>query len=274
MKTTYTFQEEIQLDPINLPRAALRFSQEIAYPALDVGGSLAQLDALAERAKRSVHLDKPVTSQAHGLAHFLFQQQGFQGNVRNYNDPGNSYLNEVLDRRLGIPISLSVVFLAVAERIGLPAQGIGLPGHFIVSVQGPDGPLFLDPFHGGRQLSVIECARLVELSTGISGPFKPDWLRSSPPEDILARMLYNLRNIYIQQDKWRMALPVVERLRLLQPDNPDHLRDLGTIHNQNGARRQAIEFYERYLALAPEAADANLVRRNLEQTAYKLAKRN
>jgi len=274
MKTTYTFQEEIQLDPINLPRAALRFSQEIAYPALDVGGSLTQLDALAERAKRSVHPNKPVTAQAHELAHFLFQQQGFQGNVRNYNDPGNSYLNEVLDRRLGIPISLSVVFLAVAERIGLPAQGIGLPGHFIVSVQGPDGPLFLDPFHGGRQLSVIECARLVELSTGISAPFKPDWLRSSPPEDILARMLYNLRNIYIQQDKWRMALPVVERLRLLQPDNPDHLRDLGTIHNQNGARRQAIEFYERYLALAPEAADANLVRRNLEQTAYKLAKRN
>ena len=271
---SYTFQEEIQLDPINLPRAALRFAQEIVYPALNVADYLAQLDALADRARRSLHFNKPLVAQAHELAHFLFQQQGFQGNVRNYNDPGNSYLNEVLDRRLGIPISLSVVYLALAERLGLPAQGVGLPGHFIVSIQGPNGPLFLDPFHGGRQLSVIECARLVELSTGVSGPFQPDWLRSTPPKETLARMLFNLRNIYIQQDKWRMAQPVVERLLLLQPDNPDHLRDLGTIHNQNGARRQAIEFYERYLALVPEAADANLVKRNLQETAYKLAKRN
>lgn len=272
--TRLSFQQEIQAVEINLPRAALCFAQEIGYPALDIEHYLRQLDELAVAASPIVCVHADLLSRVVSLAQFLFEGVGFQGNAAEYTDPRNSYLNEVLDRRLGIPISLSVIFLAVAERLEIPAQGVGLPGHFIVSAPGENGPLFLDPFHAGRQISVIDCARLVELSTGYSGAFQIEWLRPVTAGEILARMLYNLRNVYIQQDKWRMAQPAVERLQMLQPENPDHLRDLGTIHRQNGSLRLAIDYYQRYLSLVPEAEDASLVRRNLKETAEKLAKRN
>ncbi len=269
-----TFEEEIHREPIDLPRAALRFAQEICYPELDVNIYLSKLDDLADSARQAISADEKALVRAVQTARYLFQEVGFQGNAGQYGDPRNSYLNDVLERRLGIPISLSVIFIAVSERLDLPVQGIGLPGHFIVSVQGENGPLYLDPFDGGQQLSVIDCARLVEQSTGYTGPFKPEWLRTVQPSYILARMLFNLRNVYIQQDNWRMALPVVEHLHVLQPDVPDHLRDLGIILHQVGSLAQAIDYFERYLTRAPEAPDAALVFRDLQETALKLARRN
>jgi regulator of sirC expression with transglutaminase-like and TPR domain len=270
----FSFQEEIQLEPVNLPRAALCYAQEIAYPALEVDAYLGQIDRFAEAARGPVPSKAGTLIRAQGLAEYLFQELGFKGDVENYADPRNSYLNEVLERRKGIPITLSVIYLAIASRIDLPAQGVGLPGHFIVSVQGENDPFYLDPFHGGRRLTVIDCARLVELSTGYSGPFQPHWLRPASEKEILVRMLFNLRTIYIHQDKWRMALPVVEHLNLLQPEQPDHLRDLGTINRQNGRLRLALDYYAQYLRLAPHAPDADLVRRNYVETAEKLARRN
>ncbi len=218
--------------------------------------------------------DAPVLLRAERLAGYLFDQPGFQGNSANYSDPRNSYLNEVLDRRLGIPITLSVIFLCVAQRLALPAHGVGLPGHFIVSVQGESGPLFLDPFHRGEKLSIIACARLVELSTGYNGPFQPEWLEPAQPPEILARMLNNLRNVYLQQGKWQMLLAVVERLSWLQPDNPEHIRDFGMIYQQNGSLSKALECYQRYLSLAPQAGDAEQIRQKLRETAQNLARRN
>jgi regulator of sirC expression with transglutaminase-like and TPR domain len=271
---TLTFQEEIRQEPIDLPRAALRFAQEISYPALDVASYLTQLDNLAVCARLAISTSASKRGQAEETARYLFQEAGFRGNAGVYHDPRNSYLNEVLDRRLGIPITLSVLYVVVAQRLGIPAQGVGLPGHFIVSVEGSDGPLFLDPFNGGRQLSVIECARLIELSTGYTGPFQPEWLQPASPLEILVRMLHNLRGVYIQQDNWRMALQVVEHLQIAQPKNTDHLRDLGIIHNQMGSLSSAIGYFERYLVMAPEASDAALVRRNLQETAQKLSRRN
>ncbi len=272
--SSLTFQTEIQQEPINLIRAALCFAREIAYPALDIERYLARLDDLVENARQATPAGDALLLQAKAVADYLFVELGFIGNTQNYHDPRNSYINDVLDRRLGIPITLSVIYIEVAKRLELPVQGIGLPGHFIVSVQGTSGPLLLDPFHCGQQLSIIDCARLVELSTGYNGPFQPEWLRPAKTQEILARMLYNLRNIYIQNNDWPMALPVVEYLLMLQPQSPAHLRDLGTIHNQNGSLRLAIEYFQRYLAAAPEAEDANLVRRNLQETAYKLSRRN
>jgi regulator of sirC expression with transglutaminase-like and TPR domain len=269
-----TFQTEIQAEPIHLTRAALCYAREIAYPALEIDLYLAQLDELVENARQATSTGDSVLLRARAVADYLFQNLGFAGNVQEYHDPRNSYLNDVLDRHLGIPITLAVIYMDIAKRLDLPVQGIGLPGHFIVSIEGPNGPLFLDPFHGGQQLSVIDCARLVELSTGFTGPFQPQWLYPVQPEEILARMLYNLRSIYIQQNNWSMALPVVEHLLILQPQNPAHLRDLGTIHNQNGSPRLAIEYFQRYLAAAPQAEDAQLVRWDLKQTAGKMARRN
>ncbi len=274
LMAAFSFQEEIQLEPVNLSRAALRYAQEIAYPALEVETYLGQIDRFAETARELVPSKAGTLIRAQSLAEYLFQELGFKGDVETYADPRNSYLNEVLERRKGIPITLSVFYLAVANRIDLPAHGVGLPGHFIVSVQGENDPFYLDPFYSGRRLTVIDCARLVELSTGYNGPFQPQWLRPVSGKEILARMLINLRTIYIHQDKWRMALPVVEHLRLLQPEQPDHLRDLGTICRQNGRLGLALDYYAQYLRLAPDAPDTDLVRRNYAETAEKLARRN
>jgi regulator of sirC expression with transglutaminase-like and TPR domain len=269
-----TFQEEIRQEPVDLPRAALRLAQEICYPALDVASYLLKLDSLAVCARQVVSPTENNLVRAEKVAHYLFHEAGFRGNTGAYNDPRNSYLNEVFDRRLGIPITLSALYIIVGQCLDLPVHGVSLPGHFIASVDGPNGPLFLDPYHGGRQLTVIDCARLVELSTGYTGPFRPEWLQPAHPLEILLRMLHNLRNVYIQQDNWHMALPVLEHLRTAQPKNPDHLRDLGIIHNQLGSLRLAMDYFERYLVVAPDAADAALVRRNLQETALKISRRN
>jgi regulator of sirC expression with transglutaminase-like and TPR domain len=269
-----TFQEELEQDPINVARAALCFARELCYADLNVSATMTCFDLLAEMVRLEIARLPDRLARAERLADFLFRELGFKGNQESYSDPRNSYLNEVLDRRLGIPISLSVVYLAVAERLDLPAYGVGLPGHFIVAVGGPDGNVYLDPFNEGKRLSIIDCARLVETSTGHSGPFQLQWLKPARADEILARMLYNLRNIYIQRKDWQMALPVVEHLHVIQPSAPDHLRDLGTINRQIGSSMLAIDYFQRYLALAPEAEDAGLVRRNIREIGQAVSRLN
>jgi regulator of sirC expression with transglutaminase-like and TPR domain len=270
----FTFQEEIRYTPVHLTRAALRFSKEIAYPDLEIDHYLALIDQLAEWARAVVPQDSPAFLQARKLADFLFHRFGFRGNADAYEDPRNSYLNEVLDRKLGIPISLSVLFTTVAEEVGLQAHGVGLPGHFIVSVQDRLGVAYFDPFHEGRQLSVEDCARLVQSTAGLGGSFQMDWLKPVAPLDILARMLNNLRNVFLKQEDWPKLLSVIEHLRMLQPDQPGHLRDLGLLHQQLGSLRLAVQLYEQYLRQAPDAADAEMVRSSLQIATSQMARKN
>jgi regulator of sirC expression with transglutaminase-like and TPR domain len=272
--TEFAFGDEIKRDPVDLPRAALCFAREIAYPALDLSQSLAILDQLAAWAGEVIPTDRPAILRGRDLAHFLFIRFGFRGNAQAYEDPRNSYLNEVLDRRLGIPISLSVVFMALAQRLDLQAYGVGLPGHFIVAIQDPLGVAYFDPFHEGRQLTVEDCAQLVQATAGLGDPFQPEWLRPTAPLDILARMLNNLRNTYLKQESWPQLLAVVERLRLLQPELASHLRDLGLIHHQMGFLRQAVGYYEQYLRLAPDAPDRAAIRANLQTVTAQIARMN
>jgi regulator of sirC expression with transglutaminase-like and TPR domain len=269
-----TYSEELNRTPIDIPQAALSYAMEIAYPELEMQiyiDMLAQLENWAREATASAITP---SAKVDALGEFLFQKFGFAGNTADYQDPRNSYLNEVLDRRLGIPISLSVVYLAVARGVGLDAQGVGLPGHFIVRVETPGEWIYLDPFHLGARLSIADCAQLVRASTGYEGEFRMDWLEPASHGEILGRMLNNLRNIYIQQGEWLMALAVLECLQLTQPDQVQHLLDLGLIHHQYGSLRKAVEFFERYLILAPDSPEAGEVRRNLEGAARRLAQLN
>ncbi len=269
-----TFQDEIRQKPIHLSRAALRLASEIAYPGLDVGYYVNRLDHMAETARRFIIPGHTHAEQAETLADYLFTHLEFQGNQREYDDPRNSYLNEVLERRVGIPISLSVIYLALAERLSLPAQGIGLPGHFIVSVQNTAGSVYLDPFHGGTRLSLQDCAQLVHQTTGYSGALQEEWLQPVAPQAILTRMLNNLRLIYLQNQEWPHARSVVEHLRLLQPEMPELLRDLGVIYHREGSLRQAVRYYQAYLRKAPQAPDAKAIRAHLQSAAQKLAMLN
>lgn len=270
----FTFKDELSQRPVNLPRAALRYAQAIAYPELDVYAYLARLEHLSASAGAFVETGAPPQTRAEMLGDFLFRQLGFQGNPDHYADPRNSYLNEVLDRRLGIPITLCVIFLAVAGRLGIPAYGVGLPGHFIVSVAGPEKNYYYDPYHGGLRLSQEDCAELVVATTNYQGTFQPEWLKPVTEPAILTRMLNNLRVIYIQRENWLRARRVIEHLRLLHPNQAEYLRDLGFIHHQNGSLLKAVRYYEQYLLKEPDAADARSISKALQTAAQQLARRN
>lgn len=272
--TEITFQDQIKRSPINVIHAALCFAREIAYPELDVEHYLLRIDHLTQAAREQLPPFLPVREQAEALSDFLFIQKRFQGNRADYLDPRNSYINEVIERRLGIPISLSVIYIAIAQDLGIPAQGVGLPGHFIVGIQGSSGDIYLDPFHGGVRLSQTDCTQLVREATGFSGAFQPEWLKPISPTAILTRMLNNLRNIYLQGEDWPRALAVVERLRMLQPNLPDLLRDLGTIYERKGSLRLAVQYYEQYLRQAPQAVDAETVLPRLRGAVQQLSQLN
>lgn len=247
---------------VDVPYAALLLAREIAYPGLRIDLYLAQLDALAAAARPALRSGDELDRAAR-LAAFLAGKAGFLGNVVAYNDPRNSFLNDVLERRQGIPITLAIVYVAVARRLGLDAYGIGLPGHFIAGVRSGSKRVLLDPFHGGERLAVADCERLVRETAGYQGPFERAWLDPAPPQAILARLLNNLRLIYLQTADWPRALAVLERLQQVQPAEPAHLRDLGLVHYQQGALYEAAGYLEAYLQREPESPEAIAIRDNL-----------
>ena len=272
-----TFAREVQRTGGRLSpgRAGLLFAREVAYPDLLPSASLAILDDLAIEAQRAI-APQPADPEARGiaLADYLFNQAGYQGNADDYADPRNSYLNQVLSRRLGLPISLSVIFLEVGWRLQLPVAGVGLPGHFIVSVSGSDGPVYLDPFHGGRQLNQDDCRNLALAALGSQAVFEPSWLAPTAPRDIVARMLNNLRAFYVSVEDWPLAIAVLTCLQALQPDLPDHVRDLGVLHYRNNSFKKASELFNDYLVLRPDAPDADSVRDGRNRLWEELARLN
>jgi len=271
-----TFESEVHRAGDNLSpvRLGLLLARECAYPDLRPSDYLARLEDMAADAQP--RLQGCANSEARGaaLAEFLFETAGFRGNRSDYTDPRNSYLNQVLERRLGLPITLSVVFLHLAERLGVPAKGVGMPGHFIVSVESEAGPVYLDPFNAGRRLSTSECVELVQGSLGPAVVFDPLWLGPTPPREIVARMLNNLRGFYVSVEDWPMAIGIVDRLLVLQPDQAAHVRDLGVLHYRNGAVRRASQLLTEYLALSPGAQDAEAVRNGRDRLWEELARLN
>jgi regulator of sirC expression with transglutaminase-like and TPR domain len=269
-----TFAEEVSGDALaSAARANLLFAREIAYPDLRPSVYLRELDDWAEAAARIIEGEEDAT-RARSLAEFLFQQQGFHGNRAEYGDPRNSYLNDVLARRTGLPITLSAIFLHLGQQLGLPVYGVGMPGHFIVGVTTEQAALYLDPFNGGAPLNRERCLELVQQSTGYQGRLDLRWLAPTPPRDIVARMLNNLRNVYSRAEDWPHALSVIERLRELQPAEAAHARDLGMVLYRTGALRRAAESLTEYLALAPTAKDADQVRQSRNLLWDELARRN
>ncbi len=268
-----TFAEAVSTPRIDLERAALLYAREIAYPDLQPGPYLEQLDDLAGQARMRLDGDAPA-EQAEALGLFLFGAMGFQGNVDAYFDPANSYLNQVLEHRLGIPITLSVVYGAVAARLGLRVYGVGLPGHFIVGIDAGPATAYFDPFHGGIRRSRAECERLVAQATGFTGPFDDRWLLPMTERAILTRMLNNLVGAHSRRQEWPQAIGAAERLQVVDPDEPGHLRDLGLLLGQDHQYRRACEVLEGYVHLSPAPADAALVRRRIVEIKSMLARLN
>jgi regulator of sirC expression with transglutaminase-like and TPR domain len=240
---------------LNLAEAALLVAAE-EYPDLDVRAYLVRLDEMGVALRDRLE-DEPRPERAiMALNRYLFQEQGFHGNVEQYYDARNSYLNDVMDRRTGIPITLSTVFMEVAARAGLEVEGVGLPGHFVVRVRTPRMPLLVDPFHGGTLLTEKDCQDRLDRIFDGKIKLEPRMLRPCRRKDMLERMLRNLKAIYLRdQDKAR-ALRVVDLLVSIQPGSAEDLRDRGILYAALDCYAFAVRDLESYLAMAPGAKDA------------------
>lgn len=270
----WTLADEMARPSINLPRAALLLARAIAYPQLDISITLRALNEIAEYAHDAVDARLSVEEQGEMLARLLFRELGFRGDVATYADPRNSYLNDVVERRLGIPITLSLLYMDMAARLGLPAYGVNMPGHFIVGLHTRDGDHLIDPFHEGRRLSLNDCAELIQMSIGYAGPLDAAWFEPAPAETILVRMLNNLRAIFVNEQAWDKAVAVIEQLRVVQPDEPEHLRDLGLVYYRQNALPQAAHYLESYMQKAPEADDAAVIREGVRAALQSWAVQN
>lgn len=259
-------------EKINLAEAALLIAAE-EYPRLDVAAYLDKLDRIADLARDRVTLAVDVSDYISAINTTLFEDYGFQGNRENYYDPRNSFLNEVIDRRVGIPITLSVLYIEVARRIGFVVEGVGMPGHFIVRHQSAKETIYIDPFNGGRVLGELGCAELVAEISGGRKRLQAEQLLPVTKKQILARMLANLLGIYARNDH-RRALSVIERILLMQPNSAAHIRDYGLLLALVGHAAQAIAQLERYLKMEPSAADADLVREQIKTIKQDSAKLN
>jgi regulator of sirC expression with transglutaminase-like and TPR domain len=256
-----------------LAEAALWIAAE-EYPDLDVSLWLGRLDALGVRAREVITEDLDADGAAAALNRLLFEDYGLRGNEADYYDPKNSFLNEVLERRLGIPITLSLVYMAVGARAGVTIHGIGLPGHFVVSLERAGAMRLLDPFHGGRSLVVEDCRRLVERLSDGRLRFEPGHLSAVTPREILTRMLRNLKGAYLALGDWRRAHGAVDRLLLLAPEALDEGRDRGDLAARLGDTAGAIRDWETYLRRSPGAPDAERVRHRLRALRQALGRLN
>ena len=252
-----------------LLEAAVAIAQD-EYPELDVQEVLGDVDQLLARIKRRIPADSAQLQRLRILNQFFFRDMGFGGNVNNFYDPDNSFISAVLRTRRGIPISLAVLWLELAQGLGLEARGVAFPGHFMVKVTLPKGQVVIDPFTGQSLSREDLSERLLPYQRGQksleedeAGLAMPDsdiplglYLQSAPPRDIIARMLHNLKEIYRTQEDWQRMIPVQDRLLALDTEAWSEYRDRGLAFAELGKATPAVRDFDVYLANAADAVDA------------------
>ena len=259
-------------DGFPLFEAAASLAQD-EYPDLDVQQVLGEVDQMLARLKRRIPPDAAPMHRLRLLNQFFFTTLGFGGNVNNYYDPENSFINVLLRARRGIPITLAVLWLELAQGLGLSAQGVGFPGHFMMKISLPRGQVVMDPMDG-KSLSREQLAERLEpfrrrsgldVSSGLDDDDAPLglYLQASPSRDIIARMLRNLKEIYKVQHDWPRLLAVQERLIVLLPQAWSEYRDRGMVHSELGHAREAVADLETYVAHASHGPDMRAVMEQL-----------
>ena len=246
-------------EPVPLARGALLIAKE-EYPDLDIDKYVDRLAELAREAEPIVTAGDDTVEKVQLLSHFLFEQKGFEGNGEEYSDPRNSFLNQVLDRRLGIPITLSVIYLEVGRRLGLNLYGVSFPTHFLVKAVDERGELLIDPFSKGIILSLEHIkARLAQI---YNQPVEvhPAMLKSAGARQILVRMLRNLKGIYTGTSDWARALSALDRILMLDPRAIEDLAERGQVYERLECFKAALDDFQSFLSLAPEHPAAEAAR--------------
>lgn len=249
---------------IDLAKAALFIAQE-EYPNLDPDEYLNALDTMAFELQQQLPDRQYPLRIIQTINRYLYDDLGFTGNVADYYDPRNSFLNEAIERRTGIPITLSLIYLEVANRIDFPMVGVGMPGHFLIRPDVPDMETFVDAFNRGEIMFSQDCQERLAQIYGQPVTLQPEFFESVSNRQFLMRMLTNLKFIYLQQQELEKALRAVERILLLFPELMRELRDRGLINYQLGRFGAAITDFENYLTQVPDAEDALVIRRLLNQ---------
>ena len=261
-----------QDEEIDLSRGALLIARD-AYPDLDIGFCLQRIRGLALEVEPRVKGREPHDA-VRELSRFLAVEQRFRGNSECYEDPRNSYLNDVLDRRLGIPITLSILYIAVGRELGLPLAGINFPGHFLVRCAAVPDPVFVDPFSGGRVIGRDALYRMAARIMGKGAVLDDGLLSEAVPAQIFARMLRNLRQIHAGRGDFQRAVSAGERITWLQPETASDLRDLGYLYCRLGAFHRALSCLDEYLRREPEAEDAGTIGNDIALLQSRLAVMN
>jgi regulator of sirC expression with transglutaminase-like and TPR domain len=243
---------------LDLTEASLVVALE-EYPALQVDQYLRQLDGWSDAIRERIGNTRDIIRVVHEINRFLFEQEGFHGEADDYYDPRTAFMNEVLDRHAGLPITLSILYIELSRRVGLPISGVALPGHFLVKVSSIGGDMLIDPFDNGRVLTTKECQKLLDEVYGGGVRLREHHLRSHSKREILAKLLSHLKSVYLTHDNPEGALASVDRLLILDESDAYEVRDRAMLAMQTHRYAEALQSLERYLMLMPHAEDRNAI---------------
>ena len=258
---------------LDLARAALLVAAE-ADPRVDVDHQLHTLESWAAELRGRLDPGWNNLQKLARLRSFVFEDLGFRGDSKDYFSPSNSLLDQVMERRLGVPLTLSIIFMELGWRVGIPFEGVGFPGHFLVRLPGEPRDLVLDPFNHARTMHEEDCRRLLDEVTGGRLEFDGRLLASVTKRDIITRLLLNLKGAYLRANQDEGALAAVERLLLIHPDDLDEVRDRGLLLYRLQRFGAALDALDRYLAARPQAPDRDAIAQHVVALRQVLASLN
>jgi regulator of sirC expression with transglutaminase-like and TPR domain len=250
---------------LDLARAALLVAAE-SDPNMDVDAHLSRFDQWADELRARLQPDWNNLQKLARLRTFVFEDLGFRGDRKDYFSPSNSLLHEVLERRRGIPLTLAIVMMELGWRVGIPFEGVGFPGHFLVRLAGEPGDLLLDPYTRGMSVHEDDCRRMLQETTGGRVEYDARLLASVGKRQMLVRLLHNLKAAYLRAGDDEQALAAVDRILILEPDDMEQVRDRGLLLFRKRQYSRALECLNRYLEAATAADD----RASIEQHARAL----
>ena len=240
----------------NLVEKCLKMAQILEYPELNISKYIGKINEMGNSLKIKIGQVKNSTYHISMLNEYLFDELGFDGAEEDYYDPGNSFLNIVLDKKTGIPITLSIIYAEIAKSVGLDLQIIGFPGHVIVKYK---EEIILDPFYSGRLLTIEDLEEILTRNFGEVVEFIPEYLNEATTDQLLTRLLRNLKNAYTQSYAYNSAMKCTDMILGMQPESPEEIRDKGILEERLLRYDKAIPLLNKYLELQPEAEDVDFI---------------